>query len=86
MIYIKYVHFVDRNLLRYKLQLSGIDGYMYNTIASLYTDTESCISIVATLQIGQLCYWCSTRRSPTLFSIFTYDLATVTKELDLSEW
>lgn len=75
--------FVDRNLLQYKLQLNGIDGYMYNAIASLYTDTESCVSIN-----GYLTNWFNCANgvrqgdnlSPTLFSIFINDLATEVKE------
>ena len=38
---------VDRNILQYKLQLNGIDGpmYMYNAIASLYSNTKSYVSL-----------------------------------------
>ena len=69
---------VDRNLLQYKLQLNGIGGPMYNAIASLYSNTESCVSLN-----GFHTEWFNCTNgvrqgdnlSPTLFSIFINDLA-----------
>ena len=69
---------VDRNLLRNKFQLNGIDGPMYNAIASLYSNTESCVSLN-----GFQTEWFNCTNgvrqgdnlSPTLFSIFINDLA-----------
>ena len=74
---------VDRNLLQYKLQLNGIDGPMYNAIASLYSNTESCVSLN-----GFQTEWFNCTNvvrqgdnlSPTLFSIFINDLANEIKE------
>ena len=74
---------VYRNLLQYKLQLNGIDGPMYNAIASLYSNTESCVSLN-----GFQTEWFNCTNgvrqgdnlSPTLFSIFINDLANEIKE------
>lgn len=72
----KAFHFVDRNLLQHKLQLNAINECMYNAIASLYTDTESRVSING-YRVRQ-----GDNLSPTLFSIFMNDLATELKELN----
>lgn len=72
----KAFHFVDRNLLQHKLQLNAINGCMYNAIASLYTDTESRVSING-YRVRQ-----GDNLSPTLLSIFINNLATEVKELN----
>ena len=41
----KAFHFVDRDLLQYKLQLNGINNTIYNAISSLYSETSSCVCV-----------------------------------------
>lgn len=74
---------VVSNLLQYKLQPNGIDGCMYNAIASHYKDTESCVYINGYLTNWFNCadgVWQGDNLLPTLFSIFINDLATEVRE------
>ena len=69
--------FVDRDMLLYKLLLYKIDGKMYESIKSIYTNTSACVTLN-----GKSTSWFSCKSgvkqgdncSPTLFSIFIDDL------------
>lgn len=80
--------FIDREMMLYKLNVlvHDIDGKVYNSVKSIYQNSESCV-----LLNGQLTNWfsCNTgvkqgdNRSPTLFSIFINDLVQEINELGL---
>ena len=78
--------FIDRDMLLYKLLLNNVDGKIYHSIKSIYTETSACISINNTrtdwffcksgVKQGDNC-------SPTLFSIFVDDLVKEINNLGL---
>lgn len=78
--------FIDREMMLYKLLVHDIDGKVYNSVKSIYQNSESCVRLN-----GQLTNWfsCNTgvkqgdNLSPTLFSIFINDLVQDINELGL---
>ncbi len=75
---------IDRNMLFFKLTEYGIDGKMYGTLKSMYTNTSSCVNIN-----NKMTDWFTTENgcrqgdvnSPTAFSLLINDLL---KELNSS--
>ena len=78
--------FVDRDMMLYKLLMNGIDGKVYNSIKSIYSNTISAVRLG-----NKLTEWfdCSTgvkqgdSLSPTIFAIFVNDLVDEIRDLDL---
>jgi len=76
---------VNRDLLKHKLLVNGIDGKIYNAIKSIYCDNLDCVRIN-----GESGPWFDTGQgvrqgdclSPTLFSLFINDLITEINLLD----
>ena len=77
---------VDRNLMMYKLWCCNIDGNMYKTIKSIYSNPLCCVNVN-----GKNTNWFDISYgvrqgdtlSPTLFSIFVNDLAHEIDQLNL---
>ena len=76
---------VDREKLFYKLLQVGIEGKMYNTIKSLYKNTEAQV-LLNNVKTAPFKTMAGVRQgdcmSPTLFSIFINDLAQRIKNLN----
>ena len=77
---------VDRDLLLYKLLLSGVDGNFYKAVKAMYTNTESCVRLDG--KCTNLFKTASGVRqgdvlSPTLFSLFINGLVEELNELNL---
>ena len=77
--------FVNRDLLLNKILANGIDSKVFLAIKSLYSYTEACVKLPGGLYTD----WFQTSfgvkqgdtLSPTLFSVFLNDLATIINDL-----
>ena len=82
----KCFNLIDRDMMLYKLLLNNIDGKIYNSISSIYQNSESCVRLN-----GKLTDWfiCETgvkqgdNLSPTLFAVFINDLVKELNDQDM---
>lgn len=78
--------FIDRDMLLYKLLITNVNGKMYDSNESIYTNTTSCVRINGKLTEWFSC-WSGVKQgdcmSPTVFSIFINDLVSEINDLEL---